>query len=90
MSVANEGQIRIFNTLNCNVVINPSIENVTSIESLSALELLHIPVKNSKKFDVVFSIDEKCPYSLNNVNGIINVDENKVIEFVLFIYRLKK
>ncbi|XKL68927.1 hypothetical protein PGB90_006696 [Kerria lacca] len=80
MSVANEGQIRIFNTLNCNVVINPSIENVTSIESLSALELLHIPVKNSKKFDVVFSIDEKCPYSLNNVNGIINVDENKVIE----------
>lgn len=75
------GQLRIFNALNCEVTLNPPIENATSIAPLSDLELLHIPVVNDKTYNTTLHVDESCA-SLNSYDVNIVVEEKKVIRYI--------
>lgn len=77
--VPHMSQLRIFNALNCEVTLNPPIENASSIAPLSDLELLHIPVIYDKTYDTTVHVDESCASSLNSYDVKIIVEEKKVV-----------
>lgn len=78
-SVPGEGQLRIFNSINCNVTMDPPIENITQIKAMSDLELLHIRLDKWKSYKTTFRVDKSCVgLALNETIAEIDVTEEKV------------
>ncbi len=80
-TVSGEAQLRIFNGLNCNITLHPSIEYASYVSPLSDVELLHIPVTGSKTYKIMFNVDGSCPNKLIGTETEVNVYENKVSIF---------
>ena len=73
---AGEGQVRLFNPLNCVVHLNPSIDNVSRLEPLSAAEFLHLPVDETKQIITTISADQPC--ISNSLEIQVTIHEKKV------------
>lgn len=64
---AGEGQVRLFNSLNCVIHLNTPINNVDRIGPLSSVEFLHLPVNQSEMMFVSISAAQPCNLKTSEV-----------------------
>lgn len=75
------GQIRLFNALNCDVHLNPGFNETTQIiPALSSYQILQFPIQgnDSYKLHTKISVNSSCPFQLNSLETDILVNPGQV------------
>ncbi|XP_025198526.1 peptide transporter family 1 isoform X2 [Melanaphis sacchari] len=86
---AGEGQLRVFNGIDCNITINSTNLPVYKLNSLETLEIRYAPASNEISFPIVFIADSTCSTNLSTLNLTSNVSivEGKTMSY--FLTRIK-
>ncbi|XP_065218370.1 peptide transporter family 1 isoform X1 [Planococcus citri] len=73
---AGQGHVRLFNSLNCAVHLNPPINNVDRIEALSMAEFLHLSANESERITSI-SADQPCNLKSAEVHFTVYDEKTK-------------
>lgn len=80
------GQIRLFNALNCDVHLNPGFNETTQIiPALSSYQILQFPIQgnDSYKLHTKISVNSSCPFQLNSLETDILVNPGQAVSDVI-------